>query len=449
MHQANRENQTNNDKKGYSFSCTVNGMNELIRFSPFTMNSERSPYEIQQEYGLDKDGKISKDFVPFKDGSTESLLIEVVKTGKIERLVDAGLVLCERPQEGNISRNLAVYDPKSGFSYTIGGLGFIAPNAGDKTHFTLKDPLLDQKYQDYQKKLGNKVGGTQLVNDDGFQSIPNKSIVGTIEYNTGPYHVVRKMLENEKLQRMGINAPTFIAVGPILNLADGKFGFSIYRGHLTPEYLLNLSIFLDKNANFKKNYQIFLESKYGQLVKLHREIGETHGQPSNTNTLSQINIFEEHNNLSCQVKDFETNHPIPSVIEKKIEDGLCPLPVGYRVRKSPHAAALIYDLQHCLTQELNILYIPSRFTKNVQEKFNYISNNAARLLRSVAKIYDIASDEESQKAIDFAIHRYYEVIKKGVDLDRYNEIIAGVFVHKWFSLSPSYCSQVSLTQDLR
>lgn len=432
--------------KGQSIQIVVNGTAETIRFSPYRITSQRMPYDIEQEYGLDEDGKLSRDFVPFEADSTESRLIAAIRSGDIQSLVDHGLILCERPGKGKISRNLAIYDPDKGLSYTIGGLGFLSPDVEDHRHFFLKDPLLDRKYADYQESIGNSIGGTKLVDNEGFIDVPNKSIVGTIEYNSGPYHVVRKIQENEKLKALGINAPTFIAAGPIKNIAEGKYGFSLYRSPLSPEYLLNVSLYLDEGANFKKNFQYFLESKYGQLAKLHREIGETHGQPSNTNTLVELDISRENDNLTCQIKDFETNHPLPTNTDKIIHDGLCPIPLGYDCEKSPHAAAMIYDLQHALMQELNVLFLPLQHVQGLQDQFNYISNQSARMLRVVAKAYGIASEAQQQQAIDFAVQCLHAQLKNGVEMSEYNKIIAGAFVHQWFANSAEYQEQITINK---
>lgn len=432
--------------EGYSLTCQVNGVEERIRFSPYRLTSERSTFEISQDYGLDKDGKLSTDFVPFEDGSVEQLMLDVIRSGEVDQLSQAGLVFYERPPAGNISRNLAVYDPKSGLSYTIGGLGFIAPDPDDKAHFVLKDPLLDDSYEAYQRRHGHNEGGTKLYSDDGFKVVSNQSVVGAVEYQSGPYQVVRKINETEKMKEAGINTPTFIAAGPILSLESGKYGFTIYRSPLTPEYLLNISLYLDQGANFKKNFEVFLQSKYSQIAHMHRVLGETHGQPSNTNTLCQIGVFDEQDNLSCQIKDFQTNQPVPENREKTIEDGLCPIASGYLVKKSPHASALIYDLQLSLTQELNVLFVPSRYIKDVQQKFNYLTNQSARLLRVVALTYDIAELKVAQEAIDFAVHLYLDLVKAGASIDKYNEILAGVFAHKLFALSAAYGKEVEIVK---
>lgn len=432
--------------KPYSVDCVINGHPETIRFSPYFLDSERSVYELNQEYGLDASGSLSQDFVPFVEGTTEHLLLDVIATGQVERLATAGLVLNERPAKGQISRNLAVFDPATGLSYTLGGIGFIAPNAQDSARFTLKDPLWDQYYEDYQRVAGNGEGGTVLVTDSGFETIANKSTVGAMEYNSGIYPIVRKIQENEAMREQGINAPQYIAAGAISNLQNGRYGFTIYRGHFTPEYLLNVNLYLDAGANFKKNYQAYLSSKYQQLAHMHRTLKQSHGQPSINNTLAEIKINEQEGNLSCQIKDFQTNRPLPTSTDKTLEDGICPFPIGYQSKKSPRVAAMIYDLQHALTQELNILFVPSRFIKDPQEKFNYLTNQSARLLGVVAQVYEICASDVSHQAIDFAVHRYFDALKAGkVSLDNFNELIAGVFVHKWFALSGRYGNEVELS----
>lgn len=436
---------SNERQKAFSVDCTVNGAAETIRFSPYALRSERMAFELDQTYGLDTEGKLSQQFESFAESSTEALLLSCLKSGDVDALKTAGLVLYERPKKGDISRNLSVYDPKTGLSFTLGGVGLIRPEQDDETAFVLDNPMLDKEFGAYQKARGQNEGGTRLVTEEGFKSITNRSVVGVVAYDSGPYNIVRKVTETERMHALGITTPQFIAAGRILNLAEGQYGFSIYRSALTPEYMLNLSLYLDQNAQFKKNYQVFLESKYQQLAKMHREIGESHGQPSVTNTLSQIDVSTTSDNLCCQIKDFQTNQPIPRNTQKIIEDGLCPVKLPFSVKKSPHVAAMIYDLQHALTQELNILFMPTRFIKQPQEKFNYIANQSARLLRVVANSYGVGSEKAAQEAIDFAVHRYFDAIKQGVPMDRYNEMIAGLFVHKLFALSADYAAQIDIT----
>jgi len=439
------ENTTTNTKPT-SIECTINGIPETIRFSPFTMESERSPYTVEQEYGLDRDGNFSTSFVPFEDGTIEKLLMDFVQDGDIQALTDAGIILCERPEAGNISRNIALFDPKSGFSYTVGGIGLIKPTK-DPIHFILSDPLFDEEYGAYQKKRKNPVGGTQWFTEEGMTGTINTSIVGTLEYNSGPYHAVRKALENEKLKEKGLNCPQFIAAGPITSIADSKFGFTIYRSNLTPEYFLNLGLYIDQRGNLKQNYFTYLESKYSQLFKLHNELNESHGQPSITNTLTEIGIFESENNLACQIKDFETNQPIPVNKKRVILDGLSPTPTGWVCKKSPHAAAQLYDVQLSVLQEFNVIHFIKDQIKNPQDKFNFIQNQCARILFAVSKVYPISTENECKAAIEFAMKCFLEHLQRTGDFSQYNYVISGAFAHKWFANSKRFGKQVEIIKS--
>ena len=316
---SSNKNKNNPPLKSKSVEVTINGSPESIRFSPFRLSSVRKPFDITQEYGLDAQGNISKDFIPFAEDSREKILLDTLITGNIKLLTENGFILNERPQKGDISRNLAVYDPTTEYAYTIGGIGFIKSDPDDHTHFELCDPDLTQTYTAYQRKQGMHEGGTRFVNEGGFVELSNDNTLGTVPYDTGPYQIVRKMLETEKQQKQGINTPTYIAVGTINNLENGKYGFSIYRSALTPEYLLNLTMYLDKNANLKRNFSLFLQSKYQQIAHLHRKIGESHGQPSNTNTLAELVKVNDDYQIKCQIKDFATNRPIPKNTNKTVD----------------------------------------------------------------------------------------------------------------------------------
>ena len=439
------ENRTNN-RDALSIACTINGFEENIQFATFTMDSERSVFTIEQEYGLDSKGELSSSFIPFENGTVEKLLIDFVQNGDVKALTDAGIILSERPGEGNISRNLALFDPKSGFSYTVGGIGLIKPTK-DPTHFVLTDPLIDETYGKYQKERGNPVGGTQWFTEDGMTGSINTSVVGTLEYNSGPYHAVRKALENEKLKERGLNCPKFVAAGPITSFANSKFGFTIYRSNLTPEYFLNLGLYIDQGGNLKPNYFTYLASKYSQIYKLHTQLNESHGQPSITNTLAEINIFGSENNLVCQIKDFETNQPIPKNTDRVILDGLSPTPTGWVCKKSPHAAAQLYDVQLSLLQEFNVIVLMKDRIKEPQDKFNFIKNQCARILLAVSKVYQISSESECLDAIEFSIKCFYEHIKRTGDFSQFNYVISGAFTHKWFANSSLYSNQIEILKS--
>ena len=430
--------------KGKNIELSINGIAGRIRFSPYRLTSSRKRFDITQEYGLDKQGNISKDFIPFEKDSREQILLDTIITGDIKLLTDNGFILNERPRKGDISRNLAVYDPISEYSYTIGGIGFIKSDPEDHTHFELCDPDLAQLFTRYQKKRGMHEGGTQLVSEEGFVDLRNDDNLGTVIYNTGPYHIVRKMLESEKQKKQGINAPTFIAAGPINSLDKGKYGFSIYRSALTPEYMLNLSMYLDKNANLTANYSTFLKSKYQQLAHLHRHIGESHGQPTNTNTLTELIKGDDGDHtIQCQIKDFATNRPIPKNTNKVINDGICPEKTGVNVKKSPQIAAMIYDLQIALTQELNVLFIPLNMIKDNDTKLRYICQQTLFIINNVVDAYDINSGQ-NQIIINFTLNHLIAAIKKGVPLSAYNDVIGGVLAHGLFALSTSYKDQIEI-----
>ncbi|KZZ57125.1 hypothetical protein A3762_10430 [Oleiphilus sp. HI0125] len=423
--------------------CKINEQDEIIKFAPYTLKSERSEYQIEQEYGLNEHAELSKDFVDFEPGSTEEILLSFVKTGDPSLLEKAELILCDRPKKNNISRNLAIFDPKSGQLYFIGGLGLIRPTE-DHTTFVLKDPLLGEFYGEYQEERGNPAGGTQYFSDEGIKGSINRSIVGTLEYNTGLYHAERKALENEKLKEKGLNCPSFIAAGKILNYENGKFGFTIYRSNLTPDYMLNLGIYVNEQGQLKKNYLDYLASKYSQLYTLHSDIGESHGQTSLTNTLGEIDINQTNNNIRCQIKDFETNHPLPTNTDLIIEEGISPIPCGWYTKKSPAAGAQLYDLQHALLQELNVIALTLSSIQHPQQKFNYLAHQCATILLHASTQYAICSEEKSREAIQFAIDTFIEILKKTQSFSHYNEVISGVFAHKLFSLSDAFSEQVKI-----
>lgn len=418
---------------------------EAVRFSPYRLSSERSAYDITQVYGLDANGETSKNFVPFDEESVEALLMRVIREGDVESLTKRGLILNERPSKGEISRNLSLYDPETNYCYTIGGLGLIKHDEQDHTHFVLCDPELETIYSTYQKKRKMSVGGTCLFNEDGMYFTTNMSKIGTMEYDSGPYHIVRKIEENDKLSKQGINTPQFIAAGPIHNLDNGRFGFSIYRSQLTPEYMLNLSMYLDQQAQYKQNFKTFIKSKYEQLALLHRTLGETHGQPSNTNTLVEICLEGEQAVLKCQVKDFETNHPIPVNTKKVITDGICPIDISITVKKSPHVAAMIYDLQLAISQELNVLFIPLQSIPDQKTQFQFIVQKTMELIALVVDAYAL-NPENIPGIQQFTISNFSEALKSGKRLADFNAILGGLISHAIFGFSKQYANQIEIVK---
>lgn len=274
----------------------------------------------------------------------------------------------------------------------------------------------------------------------------NMSKIGTMEYESGPYHIVRKIEENIKLSNGGLNTPQFIAAGPIHNLDNGRFGFSIYRSHLTPEYMLNLSIYLDEKANFKQNYITFILSKYQQLALLHHKLGQTHGQPSNTNTLVELKVNSGNIELVCQIKDFETNHDIPLNTNKIIQDGICPVEIGLTIKKSPHVAAMIYDLQLAITQELNILFIPLQSISDDKIKYQFIVQKSITLIDIIVKAYKL-SPENTKNIQQFVVNAFTTAMNKGISISEYNNILGGLIGHAIFGFSKQYADQIEVIKD--
>lgn len=431
------------NKDLFTIKCKINGIEEVINFLHFTVESHRSAFDIEQTYGLDNDGLLSKEFIPFRDGSAEQLILDFIKTGDVSQLLNSGVVLFDRPLRGEISRNIALFDPKTGYSYTVGGIGLISATE-NPAHFVLSDPPTDQKFGDYQKKKGNQVGGVHYFSEDGMKSEKNTSVVGVFEYDTGPYNLIKKMHESERLKTLGINTPTYIAGGVIKNIGQSRFGFTIYRNYLTPEYLPNLGLYIDNQGQFKQHLLTYLESKYAQLYLLHTIIKESHGQPTVTNTLSEIDICKTDNNLKCQIKDFQTNKPIPKNTNKIIPDGISPTPTGWLALKSPHAAAQIYDLQLAILQDFNVVNTLQRHITNIQDRFDFISNRCAQMLLLVNKAYPVCTETECLDAINFSIQCFYEHLQRTSDFSQFNFVISGAFAHKAFANSRMFSDQVEL-----
>lgn len=434
--------QTEN-KELFTIKCKINGIEEVIYFLAFTIESKRSEFVIEQTYGLDVDGCLSKDFTAFTEGSTEQLILDFVKFGDVRPLVNSGVVLFERPEKGEISRNIAIFDQRTGYSYTVGGIGLISATE-NPSHFILSDPLIDQEYGEYQKRKGNQVGGIHYFSEKGMKAEENSSVVGVFEYDTGPYNIIKKMHESERIKKLGINSPTYIAGGVIKNFGDSRFGFTIYRNYLTPEYLPNIGLYVDNRGSFKPHLKTYIDSKYSQLYLLHTKIKESHGQPSVTNTLAEIDITKTDDNLRCQIKDFQTNKPIPKNKKKIILDGLSPTPTGWLVKKSPHSAAQLYDLQLAILQDFNVVNCLQRQITNLQDRFNFITNGCAQMLMLVNKAYPICSEPECSEAINFAMRCFYEHLQRTDDFSQFNFVISGAFSHRAFSNSRKFHDQVEL-----
>jgi hypothetical protein len=258
--------------------------------------------------------------------------------------------------------------------------------------------------------------------------------------------MVGKVLDCERLRNSGLTAPNYIAAGRILNLARGRYGFSIYRSALTPDFLPNLHLYLDQQAQLKPNYHRFLQSKYAQLAHLHRQLGETHGQPTNTNTLAEIHPLGDGRNfgIRCQFKDFATMHRVPVQTRKTLTDGICPVNIGKTIVKSPHAAAMIYDLQLALTQELNVLLVPLRMIQQTDHQLAYLLDQIPRLLGSAIPAYGINAEGQIADMMNFILSPLVEAVKRGVPVLQFNQVVGGVAAHAMFGFSDAYHDQIEV-----
>jgi hypothetical protein len=180
---------------------------------------------------------------------------------------------------------------------------------------------------------------------------------------------------------------------------------------------------------------------------LHNEINESHGQPTATNTLAEINILNKENNLVCQIKDFATNQLIPKNKKKIIKDGISPVPTEWICKKSPHVGAQIYDIQLGTLQEFNVLNGTIDRIVNQQERFNFIANQTARILLKICAVYPICSEAKYNEAIEFSIKCFYEHLKRTGDFGCYNYIISGAFAHRFFGNSGRFHKQVEFIKS--
>ncbi len=426
-------------------SFRIHDQLEQVRFLPWTLESTRMPYELSLDYGLDALGNLSEQPQPFAPDSVEHHLLNVIRTGDITPLLARGFILNERPGQGDISRNVSLYDPAANTCYTLGGIGLVKSDPDNRERFTLSDPLLNQRYRDHEANK-NDPGGTRYVSEKGFVTIENNSRIGVMEYQSGPYHMVGKTLDCERMRKAGLTTPQYIAAGRIRNLADGRYGFSIYRSSLTPDFLPNLHLFLDQQARLKPLYFRFLQSKYAQLGFLHRQLGETHGQPTNTNTLVEIVAKDspEGFDVRCQYKDFATLHKIPQTTRKTLKDGICPINIGKTILKSPKVAAMIYDLQLALTQELNVLILPLGMFPRTDHKLAYLLDSLPKLLIAVVRAYGINRPDQIQALLDFSLAPTLGAIERGLPAEQFNLVLGGVAAHAMFGFSEAYYNQIEV-----
>lgn len=434
------------------YSYLINNSSELVRFSPYHVTSKRKLFDLTQTHGLNENGDFSEDFIPFREGSIEKLMLDVIQTGNVTLLTDQQMILAERPQKNSASRSLSVFDPATGMYYTLGGIGAISPTRKDHRTFELCDPRPDILYRDFCRKQKVDSGGTRYVTDAGFIEVDNPSLLGIFPYNDPVRGLVRKANLTTQMCKSGMSSPQYIAIGTINNVADGWAGFSIYRSFLTPEYLLNCNLWWDEQGQLKPHYFQYLHSKYQQIQRMHFEFGHTHGQLSNTNTLAEIVPTEKTGGRSnhfirCQIKDFDTYRPLPTSRFKSIQDGLCIVNIGMTVLKSPLVAALINDMQLALTQEFNSLYIPIRMAQHRKDKIAYIRAQAPRIIHAALKSYGFNTEQEIFQTINFSMDiTLKKLSEKVVEPEQFSLILGGVAAHAMFGMSERSASQIELIQ---
>jgi hypothetical protein len=420
---------------------TSNACDEEIRFKSFELINKRKPYLLEQTFGLDSINKLVNNgkFVVFPEDSVELELLDFVKSGNPSNLISKGLWITENPGKDEISRNISFYEPATNTSYTVGGIGLIRL---DKDTLYLEDPIFETSFQKYQLKRGNNEGGTTYFTDKGKTFKSNTTPVGVTYYEKGPYNLFEKIGKTESLKEKGFNTPQYIAAGKIKNLLNGEFGFSIYKTQLTHDYLLNLSLYLDKNVNFKTNFFQYIDSKYQQLAKLHFNLKLTHGQPTVTNAEGELCLDNGTYKLNCVIKDLATLTAIPDQNQKIITEGPTPYNINASVTKSPKVAAIINDLQIALTQEFNILLIAMSALPNDDIKFKFLEYQYPIVMSSIAKAYGLLADQAIEQLISFSLNHFINSLKLGHNISLCNEILGGLSAHAMLGLSAEFQNEI-------
>lgn len=418
-----------------------NGNNEHIRFKSFKLINKRKAYSIEQTFGLNSNNTLIKNgiYKEFPKDSAEHELIEFIKSGDPSNLITKGLLITENPGKDEISRNIAFYDPKTNTSFTVGGIGLIRL---DDDVLYLENPILKTSFHKYQLKNGNNEGGTIYFTNKGKTYKNNTTPLGVSYYEQGPYNLVEKIEKTEMVKQKGFNTPQYIAAGKIKNILNGECGFSIYKTQLTHDYLLNLGLYLDKNVNFKTNFFHYIESKYKQLASFHFDLKLSHGQPTVTNAEGEIYLDNGIYRFNCIIKDLATLSPIPEESQKIITEGPTPYNIGASVKKSPKVAAIINDLQIALTQEFNILLIAMSALPNDDIKFRFLQYQYPIAMRSIAKAYNLLTDQAIEQLISFSMNHFINSLKIGHKISLCNEILGGLSAHAMLGLSEEFKNEI-------
>lgn len=418
-----------------------NNNTEEVRFKSFELINKRMPYILEQTFGLDSQKKLSNNskHQEFPDNSVEQILLEFIKTADPTGILKKGLWITENPGKDEISRNISIFDPVNNTTYTIGGIGLVRL---ENDILYLENPIFETSFHKYQLKKGNNEGGTTYFTSKGKISKNNTTPVGVTYYEKGPYNLCEKIDKTEQLKGKGFNTPQYIAAGKIKNLLNGEFGFSIYKTQLTYDYLLNLSLYIDKNINFKSNFFQYIDSKYKQLAKLHFNLNLTHGQPTITNAEGEINLENGIYKFTCVIKDLATLTTIPDQKQKIITEGPTPYNINAKVKKSPKVAAIINDLQIALTQEFNILLISMSALPDEGVQFKFLKYQYPIIMKSIAKAYGLLPDQTIEQLINFSITHFMNSLKLGHSISLCNEILGGLSAHAMLGFAPAYMNEI-------
>lgn len=432
----------------FMLPLTINGLREEVRFANYPLINKRKTYDIELLRGLDAEGKISSRFEYPLEHSVEWTLLEFVKTGDPAILETRNLKIVENPGKDVISRNLTLLDPERCEMYVVGSIGLIQFDKDAET-LTLENPILDQTFHDYQERYGRNPGGVMYISENGISGKENETPLGVSHLEGGPYNsLLEKVDKTQTIGALGIRTPDYLAVGRIKNLGKGEWGFSLYKTAIQPDYLKNLKLYLDQSVNFKDTFVQYLSAKYQTLRVLHEVAKRSHGQPTVENAGGIIEFDDQMNGKgACILKDMDTLRPIPESLEKTILDGPCPQRIGINIRKSPHVAAQIYDLQLALTQELNILLIASKPMPNIKVKMQFLQYQFSIMVKAVCRGYGINTEEQSAQIVHFCFEHYVKALNKGLPFDEFNEVLGGLCANAMFGLSQLYQSQIEVVPE--
>ena len=425
----------------------IMGERQSVRFDNFPLVNNRMPYEVEllSEGAAGKRFEFSESAAPHE--TLEWCLLEFVKSADVSLLALHNLRIVESPGASVISRNITLVDTVNHVMYVIGGIGLVRFD-DDRKVLTLNNPLLDQGYGVYQSARDRNPGGVVYITDEGVKSEDNATPLGVCYATQGPYSLVKKVEKTEQVRSAGIRTPDYLFVGRIKNLANGEWGFSVYKTPIQPDYLRNLRLYLDSTANFKAVFLEYLCCKYAALRVLHSSLGCSHGQPTVENA-GAILVLNENGDAhgDCIIKDMDTLKPLPKSLVKSIIEGPCPQRVGINIKKSPHVAAQTYDLQLAVTQELNILLIASKQLPTLDVKLQFLKYQLSVVFGEICRAYNINEPNQTPAILKFCLSHFVRAVQKGLEFEAFTEVIGGLFANAVFGFSDQYKDQIEVVPE--